>query len=301
MSSFPPPRGVRGETGIGLRAPHVAALMSERPAVGFLEVHSENYMGGGAPLRHLEMARREWPISLHGVGLSLGSADGLDARHLARLASLAERIAPSLVSEHLSWSTTNGAYLNDLLPLPYTAESLDAVAENVAVAQDWLRRPILVENPSAYLAFAHGEMDEAAFLAALARRTGCGILLDVNNLYVSTRNLGGDADAYLAALPDGAVGEIHLAGHAVNDVDGRPLLIDDHGSRVAAPVWALFEAAIRRWPDAPALIERDSNLPPLATLVAEAEDAKRRRHAIRHEAIRHEAIHHEGGHHAIAA
>ena len=291
MSSFPPPRDVRGETGIGLRAPHVSALMSERPAVGFLEVHSENYMGGGAPLRQLESARREWPISLHGVGLSLGSANGIDARHLARLANLADRIAPSLVSEHLSWSVADGSYLNDLLPLPYTAESLAIVTDNVAVAQDWLRRPLLIENPSAYLAFAHAELGEAEFLAALARQTGCGILLDVNNLYVSTRNLGGDAHAYLAMLPDGAVGEIHLAGHAVNDVDGRPFLIDDHGSRVAAPVWALFEAAIRRWPEAPALVEWDSNLPPLSTLVDEAAEADRRRHTIRH----------EGGHHAIAA
>lgn len=292
MSPFPPPRDVRAQTGIGLRAPHVAALMHDHPAVGFLEVHSENYMGGGAPLRQLEAVRREWPVSLHGVGLSLGSVEGLDALHLARLATLAERIEPSLISEHLSWSVANGAYLNDLLPLPYTAESLAIVAENVAVAQDWLRRPILIENPSGYLRFTHSEMGEAEFLAALARRTGCAILLDVNNLHVSTRNLGGDPHAYLDALPAGSVREIHLAGHRANELDdGRSILIDDHGSRVAAPVWVLFEAAIRRWPDAPALVEWDNNLPTLDVLVAEADEAQRRRALTLA----------EGGHHAIAA
>jgi uncharacterized protein (UPF0276 family) len=266
--------------------------MHDRPAVGFLEVHSENYMGGGAPFRQLEAVRREWPVSLHGVGLSLGSAQGLDASHLARLATLAERIEPSLVSEHLSWSVANGAYLNDLLPLPYTAESLAIVAENVAVAQDWLRRPILVENPSAYLRFTHNEMGEAEFLAALARQSGCGILLDVNNLHVSARNVGGDPNAYLAALPAGSVREIHLAGHSANELGGgRSILIDDHGSRVATPVWALFAAAICRWPDAPALVEWDSNLPTLDVLVAEADEARRRRALTLA----------EGRHHAIAA
>lgn len=277
MTHLPSPHGAPPRAGIGFRAPHGADLLASRPSVGFLEIHAENYMGGGAAPRMMETLRRDWPLSLHGVGLSLGSAEGLDPRHMARLAQLVERAQPMLVSEHLSWSVAGGAYLNDLLPLPYTEESLEIVADNISAAQDWLRRPILIENPSAYLRFAHSTIPEAAFLAELARRAGCGILCDVNNIHVSTHNLGGDARTYLDALPADAVAEIHLAGHAVNDADGVPILIDDHGSAVSDAVWALHDAAVARFPKAAALVEWDSNLPGLAVLVAEAATADARR------------------------
>ncbi|MGE0096483.1 MAG: DUF692 domain-containing protein [Alphaproteobacteria bacterium] len=276
MTHLPFPHGVPPRAGIGFRAPHGMELMASRPSVGFLEVHAENYMGGGAAPRMLESLRRDWPLSLHGVGLSLGSAEGLDPRHMARLAQLVERTEPMLVSEHLSWSVSGGVYLNDLLPLPYTEESLGIVADNISAAQDWLRRSILIENPSAYLRFAHSAVPEVAFLAELVRRTGCGILCDVNNIHVSAHNLGGDARAYLDALPTEAVAEIHLAGHAVNDADGVPILIDDHGSAVSDAVWALYDMAATRFPEAPALIEWDSNLPTLEALVAEAAKADAR-------------------------
>ncbi|MGQ0664123.1 MAG: MNIO family bufferin maturase [Pseudomonadota bacterium] len=265
------------ETGIGLRAPHHADIIAARPAVGWFEAHAENYMGGGPPLHYLEALRRDWPVALHGVGLSLGGAEGLDRRHLERLAGLVERIEPGLVSEHLSWSAADGVYLNDLLPLPYTEEALALLAAHVAAVQDRLGRRILVENPSTYLRYVDSAIPEAEFLAELARRTGCGLLCDVNNIYVTCANHGGDARAYLAALPAGAVGELHLAGHHVNQVDELAILIDDHGARVAPPVWELYAAAVVRFPAAPTLIEWDTNLPALAVLVAEAAEADRRR------------------------
>jgi len=266
--------------GIGLRSPHVEEVLATRPVVGWLELHAENYMGGGPAVRALERLRRDYPLSIHGVGLSLGSADGLDARHLERLARLVERLEPALVSEHLSWSVTGGAYLNHLLPLPCTEESLAVVSEHVERAQARLGRQLLVENPSGYLRFRGAEIPEADFLAALARRTGCGLLCDVNNIHVTCANLGGDPDAYLAALPPEAIGEIHLAGHAVNDADGRAILIDDHGSPVAPPVWALYERALARFGPRPTLIEWDTDVPPLAVLLAEAAQAARRLAAI---------------------
>ncbi|HEU4371725.1 MAG TPA: DUF692 domain-containing protein [Methylomirabilota bacterium] len=261
------------ESGIGLRAPHVAEVLATRPAVGWLEVHAENYMGGGPAIRALEHLRRDYPLSLHGVGLSLGTAGGLDGGHLQRLAALAARLQPALVSEHLSWSTVDGAYLNHLLPLPYTEETLAVVAEHVGRAQDRLGRRLLVENPSSYLRFEHSPIPEAEFLNALARRTGCGLLCDVNNIYVSGANLGDDPDAYLDALDPAAIGEIHLAGHAVNDADGRPILIDDHGSRVAPAVWALYARALARFGVVPTLVEWDTDVPPLAVLLDEAATA----------------------------
>jgi hypothetical protein len=264
------------QTGIGLRAPHVEEILATRPRVGWLEVHAENYMGGGPALRALERLRRDYPISLHGVGLSLGSADGLDTRHLERLAALAERLQPALVSEHLSWSVVGGAYLNHLLPLPYTEATLALVAGHVTRAQDRLGRRLLVENPSGYLRFESSTLAEAEFLAALAQRTGCGLLCDVNNIHVTCANLGGDAEAYLAALDPATIGEIHLAGHAVNEADGRTILIDDHGSPVAPAVWRLYERALARFGAAPTLIEWDTDVPPLPALLAEAADADRR-------------------------
>jgi uncharacterized protein (UPF0276 family) len=256
--------------GIGLRAPHLAEIIATRPVLGWLEMHPENYLGGGTAPARLDVIRRDYPLSLHGVGLSLGSAEGVDAEHLARVKALVDRAQPFVVSEHLSWSITGGTFLNDLLPLPYTEESLDVVAANVARVQDALGRRILVENPSSYLRFQHSTIAEPEFLAALARRCDCGLLCDVNNIFVTSGNLGLDAAAYLDALPAAAVGEIHLAGHATVRRANQLLLIDDHGSRVAPPVWALYRCALERFGPVPSLIEWDRNLPPLATLLDEA-------------------------------
>lgn len=265
--------------GIGLRSPHVGELLATRPALDFIEVHTENYVGFGAAFDSLLEVRRDYGVSLHGVGLSLGSAEGIDRGHLARFRDLIERTEPMLVSEHLSWNIVDGIYLNDLLPLPYTEEALDAVARNVAAAQDGLGRALLVENPSRYLRFSDSYIPEAEFLGELVRRSGCGILCDVNNIYVNANNVGEDPIRYLDALPPDAVGEIHLAGHARRDIDGRTLLIDDHGSAVCDEVWTLFGEATSRFGVVPSLIERDNNLPALADLVAEA-DVARRVHAL---------------------
>lgn len=231
-------------------------------------------MGGGPAPRALEKLRCDYSVSVHGVGLSLGGAEGVDEAHLGRLARLVERLDPALVSEHLSWSVAGGCYLNHLLPLPYTEEALDVVCRHVERAQERLGRRILVENPSSYLRFAGSTMDEVDVLNTLARRTGCALLFDVTNVYVSCGNLGGDAETYLDAIDAGAVGEIHLAGHAVNDADGRPILIDDHGSPVAAPVWRLYERALRRFGPVPTLIEWDTDVPPLTVLLGEAATAR---------------------------
>src|SRR5262249_50081615 len=227
MNARRAPAGPWG-SGIGLRSPHVAQILAERPPIGWLEVHAENYMGGGPGLRALLELRRDYPVSIHGVGLSLGTAEGLDVSHLERLAALVERVEPALVSEHVSWSSSGGTYLNHLLPLPYTEPSLALVSEHVRRVQDRLGRRLLVENPSGYLRFRESPIPEVDFLNALAARTGCGLLCDVNNVYVTCRNLGGDPGAYLDAVDAAAVGEIHLAGHALNDADGRTILIDAH-------------------------------------------------------------------------
>jgi uncharacterized protein len=261
--------------GIGLRAPHVAEVLATRPAVAFFEVHPENYMGGGPALATLERLRQDRDVALHGVGLSLGGGDALDSRHLLRLARLADRLAPMLVSEHLAWSVADGAYLNHLLPLPYDEERLDATCGRVAWVQETLHRRILIENPARYLRFKRSPLSETEFLGELVRRTGCGILLDVNNVYVTCRNIDEDPQAYLESLPAGAVGEIHLAGHTVNDADGHTILIDDHGSRVAEPVWDLYRKALARFGPTPTLVEWDTNLPELAVLLDEAAMAAR--------------------------
>lgn len=263
-----------GQVGIGLRAPHVADVIASRPAIAWLEVHAENYLGGGAAVSRLNGIRRDFPLSLHGVGLSLGSAEGLDRDHLRRLAALIARTEPFLVSEHLSWSISGGVYLNDLLPLPYTEETLDILVRNVTAAQEALGRQILVENPSRYLRFRHSTIAEPDFLASLARRSGCGVLCDVNNIFVTCANLGLDAAAYIDALPRAAVGEIHLAGHSRVERDGAIFLIDDHGSPVPEPVWELHRRALDRFGPVPSLVEWDTNLPPLATLLAEAAKAE---------------------------
>lgn len=265
---------IPAKAGIGLRFPHHQAVADTRPAVAWLEVHTENYMGGGTPLRYLESIRRDYPLSLHGVGLSLGSAEGLDALHLERLRRTVERLEPGLISEHLSWSVVGGTYLADLLPLPMTEEALAVVCRQVGQVQACLKRRILLENPSTYLQFRHSTIPEWEFLARVAERTGCGILCDVNNIFVSTCNHGWNASAYLAALPPSAVGEIHLAGHAVKQLeDGRTLRIDDHGSQVAPEVWALYAEALARFGPVPTLIEWDTDVPPLDVLLDEAAGA----------------------------
>ncbi|MFA5120982.1 DUF692 domain-containing protein [Zavarzinia sp.] len=267
-----------GRTGIGLRAPHQAAVAAGAADPAWVEIHAENYMTGGPGLDVLATVRAERPVSIHGVGLSLGSAGGPDPVHLERFARLVERIEPSLVSEHLAWSVGGGHYWNDLLPLPRNGETLEVMAANVGRVQDRLRRRLLVENPSSYMEFRNSDRSEAEFLAALVARTGCGLLLDLNNLYVSTANLGGDPLAVLNALPLDTVGEIHVAGHRRVPVDGIEILIDDHAGPVCDEVLALLSIATRRCPWAPVLLEWDGALPALPGLLAEAGRVEAARH-----------------------
>ena len=267
----PPSAPLPAAAGIGLRAPHVGEVEAERPRVAWLEVHSENYYADGGPaLAALDRLRRDYPLSLHGVGMSLGSTDPLDRAHLAKLKRLVARTEPALVSEHLCWSGVGGRHLNDLLPLPYTEEALALVCARVAEVQDTLGRELAVENVSSYLAFADATIPEWEFVAAVARRTGCRLLVDVNNIYVNSINHGFDADAYLAAMPADAVAEIHLAGFTARGA----LLLDTHGAPVAPAVWALYRRALERFGARPTLIEWDTDIPPLATLLAEAATAQ---------------------------
>jgi uncharacterized protein (UPF0276 family) len=267
-------------TGIGLRAPHVGEIMAARPSLPWIEVHAENYMAGGQALATLEKIRRDYPVSLHGVGLSLGTAGRLDARHLGRLRTLAEQIEPCLVSEHLAWSTVDGSYLNHLLPLPYTEETLRIFADHVLQAQEALGRQLLIENPSGYLRFRHSSIPEAEFIAEIVRLTGSRLLCDVNNIFVTSTNLGLDPVGYIDTLPRGAVGEIHLAGHSRNNVDGQSILIDDHGSRVVDDVWRLYAHALRRFGQVATLIEWDTDLPSLSALLDEARRANDLRESV---------------------
>ena len=270
--SRPPP----ARAGVGLKSEHYRTILETRPDVGWFEVHPENYMlEGGPPLRYLEAVRADYPLSLHGVGMSLGSCEPPPRDHLDRLMRLVERFEPFVVSEHLSWSRIGERFLADLLPLPMTREALDVMADNVARAQEHLGRQILVENPSTYLRFEREEIPEPAFLAELARRTGCGLLLDVNNLFVCASNHAFDPLAWLDAFALEAVGEVHLAGHAVDDADGHAIRVDDHGSPVGEEVWALYREVIARRGAVPTLIERDANLPPFEALLEEAWHADR--------------------------
>ncbi len=266
---------IPARAGIGLRAPHYQALLDTRPDVGFVEVHSENYFGdGGAPLYYLERARQQYPVSLHGVGLSLGSADPLNRAHLARLKRLIDRIEPGLVSEHLCWSSVDGRYLNDLLPPPYPEEALTHGAARIRAAQDFLGRRLLIENLSSYVAYRHSTIPEWEFVAAVATAADCELLLDVNNVCVSSRNHDFDPHTYLAAIPARRVREIHLAGHSIRHYDDGDILIDTHNAPVCDDVWTLYRDTIARLGPLPTLIEWDSDLPPLATLVAEAARAE---------------------------
>jgi len=270
------PRGpIPASAGIGLRFPHHRVVRDEPPAVGWLEVHPENYMGGGTPLAYLEAIRRDYPLSLHGVGLSLGSADGVDERHLFRLQRLIERVEPGLVSEHLAWSAIDGAHFADLLPLPLTEEALAIVCRNVEVTQDRLKRRILIENPSSYLRYRDSTIPEWEFIATVAARTGCGLLCDVNNIYVSACNHGFDAHRYLRSLPAEQIGEVHLAGHTLREFDdGRSIHIDDHGSRVCREVWELYAEAVGLFGRVPTLIEWDTDVPQYARLRTEVRRAQ---------------------------
>ena len=266
---------VPAKAGVGLRLPHHDHVLSRRPDMAWLEVHPENYLGQGIAADDLEKVRWDYPISLHATGLSLGSADGLDAEHLAATTDLARRIQPGLISDHLSWSASGGVHLPDLLPLPYTEEALAVVVRNIDQVQTALGRPILVENPSTYLAFAASALTEAEFLGELVRASGCGLLLDVNNIAVSGGNLGEPPMRRLALMldhvPAGAIGEIHLAGHAIRRLDdGTILRIDDHGSPVSDEVRALYEVLIARIGARPTLIEWDTDIPAFEALEAEA-------------------------------
>ena len=270
MPKQPIPLSIPAAAGIGLRSPHIGEMLSRRPSAGWLEIHAENYMGDGPAVAALERLCETYPLSVHGVGLSLGSATGIDRRHLGRLRAVCDRFQPALVSEHLAWSRAGGAFLNDLLPLRYDEEALAIVARNLDLVQETLGRRILVENLSAYVALEGSTMSEAEFLAELVKRTGCGLLLDVNNVHVSAKNLDFDALAFLEQLPMDAVGEIHLAGHARKDTDFGLVLIDDHGSRVPPVVWSLYAHVIGRTGPRPTLIEWDSALPSLEVLLGEA-------------------------------
>jgi len=262
---------IPAKAGVGLRFRHHEEVLESHPAAAWFEVHTENYLGGGGAPRTLDAIRCDYPVSLHGTGLSLGSAEGLDPGHLARVRDAVERFDPGLVSEHLSWSVAGGAYLADLLPLPMTEEALEIVCRHTDQVQAFLKRRILVENPSSYLQYRHSTIPEWEFLALVAKRTGCGILCDVNNIYVSACNHGWRTRTYLAALPPSAIGEIHLAGHVVRRLEnGRTLLIDDHGSRVAPEVWSLYAEALARFGPVPTLIEWDTDVPPMAVLLEEA-------------------------------
>ncbi|WP_295073491.1 DUF692 domain-containing protein [Tabrizicola sp.] len=263
--------------GVGYKPQHLPAILQDAGPVGWLEIHAENYMGaGGRPLAQLRHLAERFPISVHGVGLSIGGEGPLGRDHLARLKHLCDGLNPASFSEHLAWSTHDGAFLNDLLPLPYTPETLSRVCDHIDQVQEALGRRMLLENPSTYLAFAETTLSEVDFLAAVARRTGCGLLLDVNNVYISAVNQNYDALGYIDAFPLHLVGEVHLGGHDEDrdDQDNR-LLIDSHGTKVVDPVWALYAQVIDRAGPLPTLIEWDNDVPDWPVLVAEADRAAR--------------------------
>jgi len=263
---------MRPRAGVGLKPRHYADVLDGVPETGWFEVHPENYMGdGGPPLAALARVRERFPLSLHGVGLSIGGAGDLDRDHLDRLKALVDRFEPELVSEHLAWSTHQGRFFNDLLALPYTDETLERVSRHVDQVQSHLGRRILIENPATYLRFRENAWTETDFIAELARRTGCGLLLDVNNVYVSCINHGDDPADYLRRFPMAPVGEIHLAGHAEDRAeDGALLLIDAHDRQVSDPVWSHYRLALELGGPKPTLIEWDNDVPDWTTLQAEA-------------------------------
>ena len=258
--------------GIGLRAPHYLEVLEQRPALGWVEVHSENFFGGGAPLHTLLQVAQHYPVSLHGVGMGLASPDPLDAGHLRELRQLCDAVGPASVSEHLCWNSYGGIAINDLLPFPYTQDALSHVAARVQQVQEVLDRQILIENLSYYVAFSNSEMREEEFLSELVARTGCGILFDVNNLFVNAVNLGVDAQAFIHGIPAAAVGEYHLAGPSL--IDG--CLVDTHSAQVFDEAWALYESALQHIGKRPTLIEWDVDSPALSVLQGEAHKAQHR-------------------------
>lgn len=270
MTHLPP------KSGVSLKAQHYQTILETTPDIGWFEVHPENYMGeGGLPHRFLTEIRAQYALSMHGVGLSLGSADGIDAEHLAALTAVVDRYQPEQVSEHLAWSHWNATFLNDLLPVPYTKAFLNVVAENIERVQNALKRTILIENPSVYLGFKNADFTETDFLRQLTQRTGCGLLLDVNNVFVSAQNLKTDANDYLINYPIDAIGEVHLAGHAVQMIGEDTVCIDDHGSPVTDSVWALFEQLLTQMNSPPpTLVEWDTDVPDFNVLKAEADQAQ---------------------------
>ncbi len=263
-------------TGVGLKSGHVRAILADLPRIGFFEIHAENYMGaGGPPHRYLAAIRDSYPLSIHGVGLSLGGVQHLDQAHLDRLVMLVRRYEPILVSEHLAWSSHGARFLNDLLPVPYTRAALERVCGHIDRVQTALGRRILLENPSTYVAFEESTFAETDFIAEIAGRTGCGLLLDVNNVHVSSANHGRDAEGYLSAFPLHRVEEIHLAGHSPRiDANGMALLVDSHDRPIAEPVWHLYRKAIAGTGPVPTLIERDANIPPWDELYEEVRRAQ---------------------------
>ena len=271
-----PAHPVDGLAGTSLKPEHLERILAEGPQRGFFEVHAENYMGaGGPPHAALTRVRQDYPVSLHGVCMSIGGPQPLDKAHLGRFKALVDRYEPALVSEHLAWSTHQTTYFNDLLPLPYTEATLARVAEHIDEVQETIGQPILLENPSTYVVFPESTMSETDFIRAVARRTGCGLLLDVNNVFVSATNHGYSALGYLADFPLEQVGEIHLAGHAEQtDDEGELLLIDSHDGPVADAVWKLYDIVIGRRGTVPTLIEWDSNIPDWPILEAEATAAQ---------------------------
>jgi uncharacterized protein (UPF0276 family) len=271
---------VPAAVGIGLRAPHIADVLQRRPAVPFFEVHSENLFCAGGPMWDaFTQIRRDYQVSLHGVGLSLGSAHGIDAIHLRRLREVVDRAEPALVSEHISWGAIGDRHFNDLLPLPYTEEALAVMVAHATQMQEGLNRQVLLENVSSYIHYTHSTMPEWEFLTALAQSSGCMLLVDVNNVYVNSVNHGIDARRYLASIPPDLVGEIHLAGFTRKEDAGGPLLIDTHDHRVAAEVWQLYGEAIAHFGAIPTLIEWDQDLPAFDVLQDEARIATEYLHA----------------------
>lgn len=273
-----PPRA-----GIGLRAEHFDDILEHRPDIGWVEAHSENYFGLGAtslnnnggskPFEYLERVRHLYPVSLHGVGLSVGSTDPLNQQHLKNLKHLIDRIEPGLVSEHLSWGSVNDRYFNDLLPMPYTEESLDHMVQRINEVQEFLGRQILIENVSSYLEYKVSTIPEWEFVTELSQRAGCAVLLDVNNVYVNAMNHGFNAERFIESIPVKSVKEIHLAGHTVKEIDGGVIRLDTHDHLVCDEVWELYRLAVNRFGAVPALIEWDKDLPKLDVLVAEANRA----------------------------
>jgi uncharacterized protein (UPF0276 family) len=265
---------IPARAGIGLRAQHHLTILAEAPAVAWFEAHTENYFADGGPhVYALEKIRANYPLSLHGVGLSLGSTDPLNIDHLTKVRRAAERFEPALLSEHVSWSSVGGRFANDLLPLPYSEEALRHMSSHIAQAQDFLGRQILIENVSSYMEFAQSAMPEWEFVAGVARESGCGILLDINNIYVAAHNHGFDPRHYLNAIAPRTVQELHLAGHSRSSIDGRDVLIDTHGTPVCDAVWDLYGLAVRRFGQIPTLIEWDTDIPAVEVLVAEANKA----------------------------